>query len=744
MKLSTAVAALCVSFAVESYGYTLSQFNWKMAATPYGSREAGVAAALGQTPQRRGTQICSTVLEAETATAGSEVVVPQSNILSTPEEIGQLTFRELQKECKSRGIPAIGTTATLRQRLVGALCAPGDDECIAAISEDDVASEAPEGISFEDTSDPEFDYNSLVSDVEEACDEGHWKKATRKMKTLTRRYVNSARPNLPAKLLVKVLTCYSADRLHGARASQPARKVMEVIADFGYQIPSVLGNKCVVDAIGKGQFGGVDVALAMLSAMESSGSLMREETYDAIVGALAREGSVEEAVLLVRAMVVEKAFTPPLSTFASVADPYIRGKAGNADSMVQLLTLAKTAGYELDSVASAEAGRQVLSAGVIAAEEMDNLALGLRLLTAAQKAEGCEPDRGDDLVCSSSKRAQRASTLIHRRAIDKAVQEDNWKLAVRLLQLMPERGLTPAGSVWRKVVTVCAKSEKSRKATALLLDWVSLHEAGTYEKPPLYVFNTVMNACEICGEEELTLKVLDSLKATHETEGNIITFNIALKRLAKLGNAKACEAILIGMLQNEVEPTVVSYTTAIAACAKEGLQDSAFAREWLTRMKSRNVQPNLYSYNTALVACLDGKLESTVRASNIATEMLQDVAMEIAKGGAPKQTSVVPDSYTKVLARSLMKQLRENWRAGDVDMAEAKSTIRVPLLKLVDFEKSEAAAKALEVNIERRKILQMDPNCDPQEEECLIKEIEVEYSNIQKTLHKENRRIAEV
>jgi hypothetical protein len=41
-----------------------------------------------------------------------------------------------------------------------------------------------------------------------------------------------------------------------------------------------------------------------------------------------------------------------------------------------------------------------------------------------------------------------------------------------------------------------------------------------------------------------------------------------------------------------------------------------------------------------------------------------------------------------------MKQLRENWRSGSINVQVAKATIRVPLLKLVDFEKSEASKVA--------------------------------------------------
>jgi Pentatricopeptide repeat domain len=222
---------------------------------------------------------------------------------------------------------------------------------------------------------------------------------------------------------------------------------------------------------------------------------------------------------------------------------------------------------------------------------------------------------------------------------------------------------------------------------------VKLSDAGEMEKPPLRLFNSVVNACEICDEQELTLVVLDAMKKTHNTDGNLITFNIALKRLAKLGSVAACEGIIIGMLQQEVEPSVVSYTTAIAACALEGKKNPASAYQWLQRMRSRNVMPNVMSYNTALAACLDGKLSSTMLGSKIASEMLIDVGRQLAEGVKDDiYTTVFPDVYTKSVARQLMKQLRENWRNNEIDIRVAKATVRQPLLQLVDFRKSDQAA----------------------------------------------------
>ena len=47
--------------------------------------------------------------------------------------------------------------------------------------------------------------------------------------------------------------------------------------------------------------------------------------------------------------------------------------------------------------------------------------------------------------------------------------------------------------------------------------------------------------------------------------------------------------------------------------------------------------------------------------------------------------TTIPDKYSLNLAKALMKQLRDCWRRGDIDMDVAKATVRGPLLKLVDF-----------------------------------------------------------
>jgi hypothetical protein len=259
---------------------------------------------------------------------------------------------------------------------------------------------------------------------------------------------------------------------------------MEGMVEEGYAIPADVANNCIYNSLSDGPdgthdgFGGIDTALAMLAVIESSENppTLTDDTYAKVIATLAKEGALDDSLHLLRELVAEKLRTPSLKLFGNVASACV-GRSSNAEDAEKVMTViayAKAAGYELDNIASTIDGRTLLAAGVIAAEKLTNYGLGLRFLTAASRAEGCDPDKGDDLVATSSPAAQRACTIIHRQAINMAAKDNSWKLCVKLLELMLGRGLTPSPGVWKNVVLCCAKEEKSRKATSLLLDWVSL------------------------------------------------------------------------------------------------------------------------------------------------------------------------------------------------------------------------------------------------------------------------------
>mmetsp|Transcript_23096 Transcript_23096/g.54537 ORF Transcript_23096/g.54537 Transcript_23096/m.54537 type:complete len:739 (+) Transcript_23096:182-2398(+) len=629
----------------------------------------------------------------------------------TADIVSKLRFREVERELVRRDVEPSGTFTSMKTKLME-LTIDGkkeeqiDSADVHVISKDALNSAFKEtGIAFEDVSDPDFDFNSLLREISSLSEKVHWKTASRRFKQLMKRFGKGApeEREIPEKVFTEILTAYMQSRLHAARAAEPARRAMEEMIANGYMVPSEIANSCIKDCMGFEKdgshegFGGIDTALAMLAAVELSEenpTPIFVDTYEKLITSLANEGSIDDALQLLRKTVVDRSDTPSLKVFADVASACVEG-SNLPEKLMTGLAYVKATGYELDNIASTVDGRSILAAGVIAAEKMGNIGLGLRFLTAASKAEGCEPDRGDTLVANLSPASQRACTIIHRRAILKACENGSWKLAVKLLELMLERGLTPSPSVWRNVVVLNAKEEKSKKATALLLDWVDLYKQGRAEKPPLRVFNTVVNACEVCGEEELTVRVLDAMKETHDTEGNLITFNIALKRLAKQGNTMACEGIIIGMLQGGIEPSVVTYTTAIASCVADP-KKSDVAAEWIKRMKSRLVRPNVITYNTAFASCLDGTVEGTKRASELASGLIEDIKSQLDAGILEKgdYTNIIPNFYTRTLAKNLTKQMEEQIKSGDIDEDEAESEIRGPFLELVDYLQSDLAELA--------------------------------------------------
>jgi hypothetical protein len=439
----------------------------------------------------------ATATEAEAPPAGANTPPPVPNHKTlTNDLVSRLRFRELQHELEARELPTTGTTGQLRQLLRdNCLSFDENQECVVT----SMAEQNLEKIyvNFVDQSDPDFERSDLIRTIRSKAGKGHWKAATRKLKKLGKRH----KEKVDESVYQQVLESCMQDRLQGARASEPARKIIELMMEDGYRIPEQAGNYCIQNCLGlygtdstHEGFGGIDTALAIIAAMEHSGTPIDFESQDKVCQALAREGSFDKALDLLKRIVVEYSDTPPLETFAAVARAAVAVPEEKHEEKVPIvLSYAKAAGYAFDKIAATQDGRCLLASGIIASERMGNEALGLRLLTEAAKvkSEDSEDERdGDALVAQYSPAAQRSSTLIHKRAITKAVEDAQWKLAVRVLELMFQRSLRPSSWVLRNVVTCCAKQKKSRKSTAILLDWVNLSKAGKADKPPLSVFNT--------------------------------------------------------------------------------------------------------------------------------------------------------------------------------------------------------------------------------------------------------------
>merc|ERR1719161_2278875 len=66
---------------------------------------------------------------------------------------------------------------------------------------------------------------------------------------------------------------------------------------------------------------------------------------------------------------------------------------------------------------------------------------------------------------------------------------------------------------------------------------------------------------------------------------------------AQTGDVQKAEEWLVKMLEDGVEPNVITFNAVIAACAKKG--QGRRAENWLEKMKLAEVLPNSFSYNSA-------------------------------------------------------------------------------------------------------------------------------------------------
>merc|ERR1711935_692149 len=101
------------------------------------------------------------------------------------------------------------------------------------------------------------------------------------------------------------------------------------------------------------------------------------------------------------------------------------------------------------------------------------------------------------------------------------------------------------------------------------------------------------------------------------------------------------------------------------------------------------------TYNTAFASCMDGTVEGSKRAAELASLMIADVTNQVDSGiiDPDDYTNVIPNFYTRTLAKSAMEQFEAQVKSGDIDEDDEVRT-RKSLMELVDYLKSDLAELA--------------------------------------------------
>ena len=99
-------------------------------------------------------------------------------------------------------------------------------------------------------------------------------------------------------------------------AITPARKVVEEMVKSHVPLPVGIVNKFAQVSTQSN----LDEALALLHSLSASSTPIAAETYEMAVESLTKEGSVKEALLVLRSMIVEGGETPGLQMLGEVAE----------------------------------------------------------------------------------------------------------------------------------------------------------------------------------------------------------------------------------------------------------------------------------------------------------------------------------------------------------------------------------------------------------------------------------------
>jgi len=259
---------------------------------------------------------------------------------------------------------------------------------------------------------------------------------------------------------------------------------------------------------------------------------------------------------------------------------------------------------------------------LLEAGRLDDAAAGLRDRTVAGDVpastyhaviEACCAGGGyDPRKKSKGKRQQRTQ----RHGKDKK-DEDRMELAEELLRSMKEGGVPVTAHSYEMIAAGFARRGRWRDASRVLL---TMEEACS-ENPSLNVYQTVLASLARARQP----REMDALLTSMRRRGvrpAVSTYNSLLKICASDRVPRWREALsLLSQCQREpgVDPDIITYTTAMRACARGGRAGKAM--ELFGAARDMGLKLDVYIYTTAMDACAKGGGTRWKKALSLMDEM---------------------------------------------------------------------------------------------------------------------------
>lgn len=388
---------------------------------------------------------------------------------------------------------------------------------------------------------------------------------------------------------------------------------------------------------------GWEIAKMMLLEMDKAKVEPNSFTFYAAIRVCSRYGKAGEALRLIREMRA-KGVDPFRGTYNAALSAC---RAGGAwQEAVSLLTEIRQSrlpgsvfNHNLALSTCAEAGQW---------EE------ALSLLKKMKTTEGSEADTEPDVIshnicisaCARAGRWEEAVETLRGMSESGTVSPDvisfssaisacqrarQWETAVSLLREMPSRGLKPNSITYNAAMTACIRAKRGDKALELFEEMATASgsrlgngnaSGSNIVERDRASYNCAITACNcmIRGDDEgepwrRALEILRRMPE-EDVEPDVISYNSAIAVLGGAGRVDEAVALLREMINDggngirgSVMPDTITWNSAISAAGNAG--DWELALELLREMISygerldreeRRVRPDMISYSTALKA----------------------------------------------------------------------------------------------------------------------------------------------
>ena len=188
-------------------------------------------------------------------------------------------------------------------------------------------------------------------------------------------------------------------------------------------------------------------------------------------------------------------------------------------------------------------------------------------------------------------------------AIRACASQKHWPVALSLLEDLRDSGLCADAQVYNAALVACERGAQWDEARLLLDEMVKLGVADVFS------YNTAIATASRAGKWQEAERLLAVMSEGEGISPDAYSYSATISALDRGGQGARALQLFAKMQAQGVSPTVVTYNTAIRACASTQAEDSAgwpVALSLLDDMRDDGLAPNLYTFNGVIAACATG------------------------------------------------------------------------------------------------------------------------------------------